>query len=312
VNVKLGDPVSEKKSASFSSGGRTFCKYKEELSSAEARIREGSKRVKTSHGLIEYSTIGAGPPVMYIHGAGGGHDMGRFCAGLIGSDFKWICPSRFGYLRTPLTADASCESQADAFASLLDHLDIEKAAVVGLSAGGPSALLFALRHPQRCNALVLQSAITKTFRKRPFSDHFFNLLFRSDFFFWVLSRIGRNVLLRNFGSNPGDLKRMDPHDSRIVEDVLNILHPASRKLPGIVNDQKASLSNRQYALDQINAPTLILHALKDRLVDFEFAAYAHERIPDSELIPFENGGHIFIALDRRFKERITRFLVEHA
>ena len=309
--MKLGNNVSENISVFFPFGGRPLFQCKEDLLSAKVRIREGSKRVKTSHGLIEYSTLGTGPPVLYVHGAGGGHDMGRFCAGLIGGDFKWICPSRFGYLRTPLPDDASCESQADAFAGLLDHLGIEKAAVVGLSAGGPSALLFALRHPQRCNALVLQSAITKTFKKRPLSDRFFNLLFRSDFFFWAISRIGRNTLIRKFGSNPADLKKINQHDSRIVEEVLNILHPASRKLAGIINDQKASLSDKQYDLNKIKTPTLILHALNDRLVDFEFAAYAHERIPGAELIPFQTGGHIFIVLEKRFKESITRFLLKH-
>ena len=75
--------------------------------------------------------------------------MGRLIARRIGDDFFWICPSRFGYLRTPIPQNASFEAQADAYAALLDHLHIEKAAIIGLSIGGPSALLFALRHPDR-------------------------------------------------------------------------------------------------------------------------------------------------------------------
>jgi pimeloyl-ACP methyl ester carboxylesterase len=45
-------------------------------------------------------------------------------------------------------------------ASLLDLLGIERVAVVGVSAGGLSALQFALRHPGRTAALVLVAAIT--------------------------------------------------------------------------------------------------------------------------------------------------------
>ena len=54
-----------------------------------------------------------------------------------------------------LPADASPEAQADAHACLLDALGIPNAAVVGVSAGGPSAMQFAIRHPQRTAALVL-------------------------------------------------------------------------------------------------------------------------------------------------------------
>lgn len=66
-----------------------------------------------------------------------------------------IAVSRFGYLRTPLPADASAAAQADAHACVLDALGIRRAAVLGVSAGGPSALQFALRHPERTAALVL-------------------------------------------------------------------------------------------------------------------------------------------------------------
>jgi pimeloyl-ACP methyl ester carboxylesterase len=170
----------------FSNTGDFFIKrYQRDISIAKDRILEGSQVVKTAQGLNEYSTFGNGLPVMFVHGAGGGHDMGRLFARRIGDDFFWICPSRFGYLRTPIPEDAFFESQADTYAALLDYLHIEKAAIIGLSIGGPSALLFALRHPNRCAALVLLSAISKTTAKRPISDWFFNIIFSSDFFYWM-------------------------------------------------------------------------------------------------------------------------------
>lgn len=48
--------------------------------------------------------------------------------------------------------------QADTFGALLDALEIERAAVLGFSAGGPPAIQFALRHPERTLSLVLASA----------------------------------------------------------------------------------------------------------------------------------------------------------
>ncbi len=91
-----------------------------------------------------------------VHGASGGFDQGvELLGALAGRGFRLIAPSRFGYLRSALPADATTAMQADAYVQLLDHLGIKKVAVVGISAGAWSSLQFAIRHPDRCGALVL-------------------------------------------------------------------------------------------------------------------------------------------------------------
>jgi pimeloyl-ACP methyl ester carboxylesterase len=292
-------------------GGFSIRQYQKELAVARDRILEGSRVVKTAQGRIEYSIAGKGSPVLFIHGAGGGHDMGRLFAGRIGDDFFWICPSRFGYLRTPIPEDASFESQADTYAALLDYLHIEKAAIIGLSIGGSSALLFALRHPDRCTALVLVAAISKTEIKRPLSDWFYNIIFSSDFFYWAVSHTAKNTLIKKFGVDPAVLDSLTEDEKKWVKDVLNIFHPASKRYPGIRNDQKATISDKQYDLDRINLPTLILHNLDDRLVDYDFATYAHARIPDSELITFPSGGHLLLGSREQYREVVAGFLKKH-
>jgi pimeloyl-ACP methyl ester carboxylesterase len=49
--------------------------------------------------------------------------------------FRFIAPSRFGYLGTPLPDGAIAESQADAYLALFDHLAVDRVVVVGYSAG---------------------------------------------------------------------------------------------------------------------------------------------------------------------------------
>ncbi len=295
----------------FSADGLSIKQFQAEVSTARKRILEESQVVETARGRIEYSTTGEGLPVLFVHGAGGGHDMGLLFARLIGEDFFWICPSRFGYLRTPIPPDASFEAQADAYAALLDYLQIEKAAIIGLSIGGPSALLFTLRHPDRCAALVLQSAISKTTPKRPISDWFYNSLFRFDFIYWAVSHTVKNFLIKKFGVDPAVLKTLNHDEKKWVEEVLQIFHPASQRYPGIRNDQKATISNKQYDLDRINLPTLILHALDDRLNDYDFATYAHARIYDSELRTFPSGGHFVIGIHQQCRDAIAGFLKKH-
>jgi len=309
--MKFKSEKSSVMKASFLSGRCSIKHYQRDISTAKDRILENSQVVKTSHGLIEYSTFGDGLPVMFIHGAGGGHDMGRLFARMIGNDFFWICPSRFGYLRTPIPEDASFESQADAYAALLDYLHIEKAAIIGLSIGGPSALLFALRHPNRCTALVLTSAISKTTPKRPKTDLFYNTIFSSDFIYWVVSHTFKNTLCKKFGVDPSILKSLTKDEIKWLEDLLHIFHPASKRHPGVLNDQKATISDNQYDLDKIKLPTLIFHSIDDLLVGYDYAKYAHAQIPNSELIPFPSGGHMLLGQHEKYREVAVSFLKKH-
>jgi len=106
----------------------------------------GSQIVQTPCGPIEYALAGSGPPLLMIHGAGGGFDQGlKFGAPLARAGFTVIAPSRFGYLRTPLSHDASPAAQADAHACLLDALGLERVVALGGSAGAPSAIQFCLQ-----------------------------------------------------------------------------------------------------------------------------------------------------------------------
>src|SRR5918998_17378 len=127
--------------------GLAYTTYHRDLQHARARVSTGSYMVQTPCGPIEYALAGDGPPVLVVHGAGGGYDQGlEFGEPLVHRGFRIIAMSRFGYLRTPLPTDAAASAQADAHACLLDALKIRRAAVVGGCAGAPSSMQFALRH----------------------------------------------------------------------------------------------------------------------------------------------------------------------
>ncbi|MFC2023172.1 hypothetical protein ACFLT5_00340 [Chloroflexota bacterium] len=75
--------------------------------------------------------------MLVVQGILGGFDQGLVIArGNVGEGFGSMVASRFGYLRTPLPADASPAGQADAFACLLDALGIQQAAVLALFCRG--------------------------------------------------------------------------------------------------------------------------------------------------------------------------------
>jgi len=131
------------------------------MRAASERVAKGGHIIETECGLIEYGNAGNGPPVLVIHGAGGGYDQGLLIGSqMFGADLTLIAASRFGYLNSPIPEDSSLEAQADAYACLLDALDIDRVIVVAFSAGGPSGLHFARRYPERTATLIMRSAIS--------------------------------------------------------------------------------------------------------------------------------------------------------
>lgn len=165
-----------------------------DIKRASARVAHNSLLAATRCGPIEYQEAGAGVPLLAVHGSGGGYDQGMAFAGALADHgIRVIAMSRFGYLRTPMPADASAAAQADAHVCLLDALGIHQAAVSGVSAGAPSALQMAIRHPERVSALVLLVPLAykpPTLADSapplpPWAENTMMHLIGSDFLFWA-------------------------------------------------------------------------------------------------------------------------------
>src|SRR5512142_979151 len=87
--------------------------YRRDIRRERERVAGGGRMIQTACGPIEYAVVGDGPAVLVVHGAGGGFDQGLDLGeALVARGFRVIAMSRFGYLRTPLPADASAVAQA--------------------------------------------------------------------------------------------------------------------------------------------------------------------------------------------------------
>jgi pimeloyl-ACP methyl ester carboxylesterase len=187
-------------------GGMVFARYRDELAEIRKRVKEGGRVTVTEAGPIEYGLAGSGPPALIIHGAGGGYDQGL----LLGRNFpgfQVIAQSRFGYLGTPTPHDFSPAAQADAHAALLDSLGIGKAVVAGVSAGAPSAVQLALRHPERVQALVLivplGYAPSRGAEVRATHRGMLHVVLSgADFAYWTALRIARSKVVQFLGVPP--------------------------------------------------------------------------------------------------------------
>ena len=130
-----------------------------------------------------------------VHGAMGGYEQSDILGKAVGPNgYNYIAVSRPGYLQTPLKGNESPEEQADLFAALLDELRIQKVIIIAISGGGYSALHFALRHPDRCQALILCSTTGgKNDVPIPFAFSLMKVIARVPF----LAHLMRNRFLKN-------------------------------------------------------------------------------------------------------------------
>ena len=115
-------------------------------------------------------------------------------------------------------------AQADAHASLLDALQLEKVAVLGVSAGAPSAMQLCLRHPTRCTALVLAvplvySGVPADAPHSALREFLINTAISSDFIFWTMSKLARNTMFRTvLGTPPEDVEQASAEEqARVAE-----------------------------------------------------------------------------------------------
>jgi 2-succinyl-6-hydroxy-2,4-cyclohexadiene-1-carboxylate synthase len=104
---------------------------------------------------------GAGPAVLLLHGFTGSARTWDVLAPDLAVDHQIIAVDLLGHGDTtapPDSARYTLDRAASDLAGLLDQLDVKRAAVVGYSMGGRLALGFAVTHPNRTAALLLESA----------------------------------------------------------------------------------------------------------------------------------------------------------
>ncbi len=294
--------------------------YWRDMQEAFRRSAAGSQMAQTPHGPIEYAILGEGPPLLVIHGAGGGFDQGLDLArGLAAQGFRVIAISRFGYLRTPLPADASPAAQADAHAALLDALNIPTAAIMGASAGAPSALQFAIRYPERTEALVLLVPATYAPRKEnapqlrlTVADRaLLNILLSSDLLFWVARRLLPHAMMRAMLATPPErVISAGAEEEKRIREFMEHIAPVAARRAGLLNEAEVVASLPRYELERIAAPTLVIGVDDDLYGTQENARYTAEQIPNARLVHYPSGGHLLAGHAAQAEAEIAAFLRE--
>ena len=270
---------------------------------------------------MQLAREGQGPPVLVSHGGPGGFDLAlAWCRHLRDGGCELLAPSRPGYLRTPLQSGRSPESQADLYAAILDALHIEHATIMGFSSGGPSAVQFAARHPDRTTALILEAAILLPFE--PPINALQRATIESRFLVWLSYHIAGRLprLMARFsvdGMSAGlnrEQKRAaanwiesDPTRLERIKEMSACIAPRQYRHPGWVNDKANEAGLAPLPFADIAAPTLIAHGANDGIVSVAHAADAADQIAGAELILVAEGHHA-LSLSRNYQPIARRQL----
>jgi pimeloyl-ACP methyl ester carboxylesterase len=283
-------------------------RYRRDMNTARRRLAAVERHaISTPWGAVEYAERGRGEPVLVVHGIFHHCVGGLLCVRDLLTNHRVIAPSRFGYLGSSMPPNATPAAQADAFAALLDALDIRTIDVVGLSAGATSALQLALRHPERVKHLavlvgnlpgsptaIVQPSWTKRVKRQ--------------FAMWALRTFAPSTMARLVAAVPRGFA-MTSDDARYVKEFIDSLFPMSPE--GFNFDlfvSNADVTN--YTLEAITVPTLIAHTKDDQLASHVASQRAAERIPGARFVSLESGGHLMLGQQKNCRDELADFFAD--
>lgn len=173
---------------------------------------------------------------------------------------------------------------------LLDHLNIDRADVVGASMGGMIAQLVAIHHPNRVNSLTSIMSTTG-YKNLPrsaknISEYMLQKPASSEYKDKLAFQIGKWRVIESPAY---------PATDQYIEDYVDNMLQRGITAKGSLRQLLAIMAakNRTKALSKLKVPTLVLHGDSDGLVDVAGGKETSKAIPNSKLKIYPGMGHDF-------------------
>ena len=269
-----------------------------------------------------------GRPVLIIHGAWGGPASTLWT----GPRLRWRAPTKdlrlIWYDRRCagwseyVESDFTLADLAQDAAALLDHLRIERAAVIATSAGGPIGLRLALDSPSRVSALALLNTGAALMHPNPAIARTAGVLDR-------LATVNQRLAMLDLAERRGAQAAVLAHEQEWREppqppdqgDGLELFRAHRRQQlqmlpqPELVRLAAGALRNMRAQrnvdltpeLHAIQLPTLIIHGDADTTVPIKFGAALAAAIPHAEWVALKSKAHGLI-WDKDAQVTITEWL----
>jgi pimeloyl-ACP methyl ester carboxylesterase/class 3 adenylate cyclase len=259
---------------------------------------------------IAYATTGSGPPLIFVLGWGTHLEKG-FGSPLY-DQFGWIAALSerstlvrydgrgFGMSSRDVT-DYSLDARVRDLEAVVDGQKLERFAVYGISAGGPAAIAYTVRHPERVTRLVLieTSAGLASVALPPARAESMN---------------GMLSLMRTSWDTPAVrdmwISVLNPSIDDVGRRVLNEFFRVAADGPAMAGFFTATVSEDVSSeAAAIRVPTLVIHGDKDTTVDFAYGVKLASLVPGARFEIIQGAGHEAFT-DPRALKLVTEFLAQ--
>ena len=187
-------------------------------------------------------------------------------------------------LSDPVVNPPTLEERMDDVRAVIDAAGWERAAIWGVSEGGPMAMMFAATYPQRVSALVLYGTFARFSRADDY-PHGYPEAFNAKWVASLESAWGTGEMSRSFAPSRA-------HDAAVMRTLARLERMAmspgtARKLFGLLTQ-----TDVRHVLPAIRVPTLILHRAGDQPVRVGHARYMAERIAGARYVELAGADHM--------------------
>jgi 3-oxoadipate enol-lactonase len=257
---------------------------------------------------LHWESFGEGPAVLLVAGQGMIADGWWATVPILARSFRVIAFDNRDTGRSSRSPwPYSVAHMADDAVAVLDAAGEQRAHVYGISLGSLVAQDVALRHPNRVEALVLGASSAGGFAGyKPAPTSF-----------------AQTFLVRAGAMGPDEAawaavpytyaeKTRRLHPERIVADIAHRLSSPPEPLAYLHQAGAVATHDAYERLNQMAAPTLVVHGEQDVFVPPANALVLAERIPGAQLRLWPDAAHMYTIDEPRADEEIARFLLRHS
>ena len=196
------------------------------------------------------------------------------------------------------------EQGQDDLLAVMDAAGVERAAVVGVSEGGPMSILFAASHPDRVTGLALYGTHARVLEADDYPEGIPQEVVEATI----------DKLVDGWGGAPC----LDLFAPSLMDDAQFRAWWSRALRSGTSAGSVRSVMELNFHIDvrailpSVRAPTLVLHARDDRLLPLPLGRYLADNIPDARLVTVPIADHIpFAAAGDEIVDEIEAFLTGH-
>lgn len=269
-----------------------------------------TRYARSGEDQIAYQLLGDGPDLVFLCGwishvemAWEVPPLARFLRRLASFSRLIFIDKRGTGMSDPLPQNrpATLEERIDDVRAVMDAIGSERAALLGISEGGPMNILFAATHPERTAALVLFGTFARIMQGDGYDLGIARDTLEKSFAV-IAETWGEGYLAKYVGpslaADPAMVQASARYERMAVSPHMAV------ELLRLNTDLDV-----RHVLPAIRVPTLVLHRRDERFVPVENGRYLAAHIPGARMVELEGSDHLFFAGDvDRLADEIEEFV----